>query len=67
MLASVLYGAHLLVVLAWLLDRKASATAYVSMSRDVIARVMPFYALPPVRQALAHVTRALDSFLEGTS
>lgn len=66
-LASVLYGAHLLVVLAWLLDPKASATAYVATSRDAIARALPFFALPPVREGLAQVAQALDSFLEGTS
>ncbi|HEY4240413.1 MAG TPA: TetR/AcrR family transcriptional regulator [Kofleriaceae bacterium] len=66
-LATVLYGAHLLVVLAWLLDRDAKVTTYVTASHDVIAAATPFLALPPVRLALAQIARSLDSFLEGSS
>jgi AcrR family transcriptional regulator len=66
-LASVLYGVHLVVVLAWLVDPRGSAAAYVGASKDVLARAVPFLSLPPARQALAQVARSLDSFLENAS
>lgn len=66
-LASVLYGIHLVVVLAWLVDPRGSSATYIGASKDALARAVPFLSLPPVRQALAHVARSLDSFLENAS
>jgi AcrR family transcriptional regulator len=66
-LVSLLYGAHLLVVLAWLVDKRASAPTYVAVSNDAVARVIPFLSLPPVRTALVQVARSLNSFLEASS
>ncbi len=66
-LVSVLYGAHLLVVLAWLVDKRASTATYVAVSNDALARVIPFLSLPPVRAALVQVARSVDSFLEASS
>ena len=66
-IVSVLYGIHLLVVLAWLVDARGSAARYIRLSRDAIARVMPLLALPPVRDTLERAAREIDSFLEGGS
>jgi AcrR family transcriptional regulator len=66
-LVTVLYGAHLLVVLAWLVDKRGSVPTYVAVSNDALARVIPFLALPPVRTALVQVARSVDSFLEASS
>jgi AcrR family transcriptional regulator len=66
-LVSVLYAAHLLVVLAWLVDKRASTPTYVAVSNDALARVIPFLALPPVRAALVQVAHSVDSFLEASS
>ncbi len=70
-IVSILYGVHLLLVLAWLVDRRGerrgarSATAQlVKSSTDVLGRAVPFLALPPVRAAIVPVGRSLDAFLE---
>jgi AcrR family transcriptional regulator len=66
-LVTVLNGIHLLILLAWLLDTRGSAAAYVDASKQALARAVPLLALPPARGALCQVASWLDDFLEETS
>jgi AcrR family transcriptional regulator len=66
-LVSVLYGVHLLVVLAWLVSGRETGARFVAASNEMLARALPFLALPPARKALVQLARSFDSFLEGSS
>ena len=62
-IATVLYAAHLLCVLFWLQDRSRGQTAtreLVKFTQEMLGRLRPVLALPPVARLLARLTRILD-------
>lgn len=66
-LATLLYGAHLLLVLTWLVGPREGGVAHVTVLRELLAKATTFLALPPVRQALVPLARSLETFLEARS
>ncbi len=62
-ITTVLYAAHLLCVLFWLQDRspgQAMARELVAFTQEMLSRLRPVLALPPVARPLARLTRLLD-------
>lgn len=66
-LGTVLYGVHLLVVLAWLLDRRGGSSLVVDAAHELLSRAAPLLAMPPFLHAVTRAARWLDPFLEGAS
>src|SRR5512146_480897 len=65
-LATLLYGLPLALVLFWLLDRTDGAQrthALLAFLRDILARLRPLLALPPVARPLARLTRIVGPLL----
>ncbi len=65
-LATVLYGAHLALVLFWLLDRSPDTRAtyeLLAFTRDMLAMVRPILVLPPIVKALARLARIIGPVL----
>ena len=63
-LATVLYGAHLLIILFWLYDRTPDSWAtrdVIALGREILALIRPFLVLPPVSRALARLARAVGA------
>lgn len=65
-LATVLYGAHMALVLFWLIDQSKGAARtrlFLSFLRDVLKLVLPVLWLPPVRQSLARLAIIIGPLL----
>jgi AcrR family transcriptional regulator len=65
-LATVLYGAHLAVLLFWFYDRTPDSRAtreVIALARDVLSMVRPILRLPPVAKALARLARAAGAMI----
>lgn len=62
-ITTVLYAAHLLCVLFWLQDRspgQAATRELLKFTQEMLGRLRPVLALPPVAKPLARLTRILD-------
>lgn len=65
-LATVLYGAHMALVLFWLIDQSANAARtrlFLALFRDLLKLVQPVLWLPPIRQFLARLARIIGPLL----
>jgi AcrR family transcriptional regulator len=65
-LATVLYGAHLALVLFWLIDQSvnmARTQRLLTFLRDMLKLIQPILWLPPVRQALARLAAIVGPLL----
>jgi AcrR family transcriptional regulator len=61
-LATVLYGAHLAVILFWLYDRTPEYRAtreLISFARDMLGMLRPLLRLPPVASALSRLAGSI--------
>jgi AcrR family transcriptional regulator len=66
MLARVLYGLHLILVLAWLQDRSPDARAtrdLLLLVRDAVALAVPLLDTTPAVETLERLARALEPFV----
>lgn len=65
-LATVLYGAHMALVLFWLIDQSKNAARtrlFLVLLRDVLRLVQPVLWLPPLRQSLARLATIIGPLL----
>jgi len=65
-LATVLYGAHLAMVLFWLIDQSNKSwrtRLFLAFLRDMLKLIQPLLWLPPVSQALARLAAILGPLL----
>lgn len=65
-LATVLYGAHLTLVLFWLIDRSNEAQRtqhFLAFLRDMLKLIQPILWFPPVSQALTRLANILGPLL----
>jgi AcrR family transcriptional regulator len=65
-LATVLYGAHLALVLFWLIDQSKNAVRtrlFLALLRDVLKLVQPVLWFPPIRQSLARLAAIIGPLL----
>jgi AcrR family transcriptional regulator len=65
-LATILYGAHLAMVLFWLIDQSNKAwrtRLFLAFLRDMFKLIQPFLWLPPISQALARLAAILGPLL----
>lgn len=65
-LATVLYGAHMALVLFWLIDQSTHTTRtrlFLALLRDALRLVQPVLWLPPMRQSLARLAMIIGPLL----
>ena len=65
-LATILYGAHLAMVLFWLIDQSNKAwrtRLFLAFLRDMLKLIQPILWLPPISQALAQLANILGPLL----
>lgn len=69
-LATVLYGAHLAMVLFWLIDQSHTAwrtQLFIAFLRDMLKLILPILWLPSVSQALARLADIVGPLLGDTT
>src|SRR5262249_3412959 len=65
-LATALYGAHMALVLFWLIDQSKNARStrlFLALLRDLLKLVLPVLWLPPVAQSLSRLAAIIGPLL----